>query len=80
MPTEPKPQNPPIDIVLVFQMLLTLVFVLVVCYMWLSGKTPPDLLLSLTSALVGFFFGGRLQASAVRQQAAGIQALSEALK
>lgn len=79
MPTQPKEPNS-LDLPLLVQSLFTLIFVLTLCVLWLSGRTPPPELVSFTLLLVGYFFGGRLPTSAVRQQAVAISAFSEALK
>lgn len=79
MSTQPK-VIPSLDAVLVVQSILTLIFVVVTCYLWVIGRTPPDMLVNITAVLVGYFFGGRVPASAAKQTAAGIQALSEALR
>lgn len=79
MPTEPKISTP-FDTSLAVQAAITLVFCLTLCYLWLSGQQAPDQLVNITLLLVGYFFGGRLPASAIRQQAASIQAFSSALQ
>jgi len=78
MPTEPKISTP-FDTSLIVQAAITLVFCLTLCYLWLSGQSAPDQLVNMTLLLVGYFFGGRLPASAMRQTAASVAAFSQAL-
>lgn len=78
MPTEPKSSISP-DIVLIAQVVFSLMCLAALLYLWVTGGKVPSGLETLTVGLVMFFFGGRLQTSAVKQAAQSFEAMARAL-
>jgi len=50
----------------ILQAILALMFGGTVCYMYLTGMEVPDTLIALLSAIVGFYFGGKVQIAAIK--------------
>ena len=45
----------------IFQGVITVIVLVTVCYMFAVGLEPPGELLSITSVIVGYFFGAKVQ-------------------
>jgi uncharacterized membrane protein AbrB (regulator of aidB expression) len=45
----------------IVQALITLALIIVLCILWATGQTPPDRLIDLTFAVVGFWFGSKVE-------------------
>ena len=46
---------------IIVQALVTLFLIATTCTLWLTGKTPPSELIYLTFAVLGFWFGSKIE-------------------
>jgi hypothetical protein len=46
---------------IIVQAIVTLVLIATDCTLWLTGKTPSSELLALTFAVIGFWFGSKIE-------------------
>jgi len=76
MPSETKP----IDLAMWVQSIIALLLVATLCYQMVVGAEVSDLLLGLTTTILGYYFGTRQQASMLRQQAAAVQSVAQAFQ
>jgi hypothetical protein len=74
MPSETK--SP--DLALWVQSIIALLLVATLCWQMATGAEVSDLLLGLTTTILGYYFGTRQQASLIRQQAYAVHAVVEA--
>ncbi len=45
----------------IVQALVTLILIVTICTLWLTGITPPTELVYLTFAVLGFWFGSKIE-------------------
>jgi hypothetical protein len=66
------------DLPLVVQSLIAVLLVGTLCYQIAVGAVVSDLLLGLSTTVLGYYFGTRQQASMLRQQAMAVGAVLQA--
>jgi uncharacterized membrane protein YcfT len=72
-------EKPAIDLFLVVQSVIVLLFVATVCYLFAAQQAIPDLLQVITTAIVAVYVTSRQQASIIRQQAYAVQQMVKAV-
>ena len=66
------------DLPLIVQSVIALLLVATLCYQIAVGAAISDLLLGLTTTILGYYFGTRQQASLVRGQALAVRSIMQA--
>ena len=66
------------DLPLIVQSVIALLLVATLCFQMAVGAEISDLLLGLTTTILGYYFGTRQQASLIRGQALAVQTVMQA--
>ncbi len=73
-------QKPAVDLFLIVQSVIVILFSATCCYMFATQAAIPDLLQIVTAAIVSSYITARQGASQMRQSAQAVKAVAEALQ